>query len=204
MATRRELEQRKSNLQQEFRQAVRNGVFAQGETLPPVTQLAQQFRLSVAVVRQALQPLMAEGVLYTIPRVGTFVGRSPSVAPEFYVLVVPQKPSPGEYTAQVQIGFEDRIASLGGSSLIFEPSQIRGFRLCDDLPNPAGKSIGFDASVGIANASGDRRERAAHWGGLSEAVVVDRPGSMRLLPATWGTLHFAPVKLSSAEVQRAP
>lgn len=60
------------------------------------------------------------------------------------------------------------------------------------LSNPSGKSFGFDASVGIANAAGDRRERAAHWGGLSEAVVVDRPGSTRLLPSTWGTLFFSP------------
>ena len=60
------------------------------------------------------------------------------------------------------------------------------------LTNPAGKTIGFDASVGVANASGDRRERAAHWAGLSESVVVDRPGSTQLLPGTWGSLTFAP------------
>jgi sugar lactone lactonase YvrE len=59
------------------------------------------------------------------------------------------------------------------------------------LKDPAGKSIGFDASIGVANAVGDRRERAAHWAGQSEGVVVDRPGSARLLPNTWGTLHFA-------------
>jgi DNA-binding GntR family transcriptional regulator len=67
MTTRRELEQRKSILQEAFRQACRDGTFAPGETLPPVTQLAQPYRLSVAVVRQALQPLLAEGVIYTIP-----------------------------------------------------------------------------------------------------------------------------------------
>jgi hypothetical protein len=60
------------------------------------------------------------------------------------------------------------------------------------IANPAGRSVGFDASVGVANAAGDRRERAGHWAGLSEAVVVDRPGSSRLLPDTWGTLTFAP------------
>ena len=58
------------------------------------------------------------------------------------------------------------------------------------LGNPVGKTIGFDLSIGIANAPGDRRERAAHWAGLSEAFVVDRPGSTRLLPETWGTLTF--------------
>jgi len=62
------------------------------------------------------------------------------------------------------------------------------------LSHPVGKRIGFDLSVGVANASGDRRERAGHWGGLSEAAVVDRPGSARLLPHTWGTLVFAPAK----------
>ena len=50
--------------------------------------------------------------------------------------------------------------------------------------------MGFDASVAVSNAAGDRRERAASWAGVSEAVVVDRPGSARLLPATWGTLRF--------------
>jgi len=44
----------------------------------------------------------------------------------------------------------------------------------------------------VANQSGDRRERAMHWAGLSEGVVVDRPGSAELLPRTWGTLNFAP------------
>lgn len=60
------------------------------------------------------------------------------------------------------------------------------------LANPTGKTIGFDASVAVSNAEGNRRERAAHWAGLSEAVVVDRPGSTRLLPDTWGTLKFLP------------
>ncbi|MDB5175026.1 MAG: hypothetical protein JWN51_3799 [Phycisphaerales bacterium] len=52
------------------------------------------------------------------------------------------------------------------------------------LSDVAGKSIGFDASIGIANAEGDQRERAAHWAGLSEGHVVDRPGSAVLLPHT--------------------
>jgi hypothetical protein len=58
------------------------------------------------------------------------------------------------------------------------------------LAEAKGKRIGFDTSIGVANAAGDRRERAGHWGGLSEAAVVDRPGSHRLLPENWGTLVF--------------
>ena len=57
--------------------------------------------------------------------------------------------------------------------------------------NPARNSvIGFDASVGFADAGGKVRTRAAHWAGQSEATVVDRPGSAALLPATWGTVTF--------------
>jgi len=60
------------------------------------------------------------------------------------------------------------------------------------LSNPAGKTIGFDVSIALANEAGDRRDRAAHWAGLSEGIVVDRPGSSVLLPHTWGSLQFAP------------
>jgi len=56
--------------------------------------------------------------------------------------------------------------------------------------DPAGMSIGFDTSVAVSNESGDQRERAGHWAGLSESRVVDRPGSAVLLPHTWGTLMF--------------
>ncbi len=58
------------------------------------------------------------------------------------------------------------------------------------LKDVTGRTIGFDTSVGIANSAGDQRERAAHWAGLSEGKVVDRPGSSELLPHTWGTMKF--------------
>jgi len=55
--------------------------------------------------------------------------------------------------------------------------------------NPVRNSVvGFDASIGIADAGGKVRLRAAHWAGQSESAVVDRPGSSALLPGTWGTL----------------
>ena len=60
------------------------------------------------------------------------------------------------------------------------------------LSNVAGKTIGFDISIGVAAPTGDQRDRAAHWAGLSEGRVVDRPGSTELLPQTWGSLHFEP------------
>jgi len=60
-----------------------------------------------------------------------------------------------------------------------------------------GKAIGGflgPAASGRAPSSGPPKvgelKRAGHWGGLSEAAVVDRPGSTRLLPENWGTLIF--------------
>jgi len=59
-----------------------------------------------------------------------------------------------------------------------------------ELDPPRNPTVGFDASVGIPDAGGRVRARAAHWAGQSEAAVVDRPGSAALLPSTWGTLVF--------------
>jgi hypothetical protein len=54
----------------------------------------------------------------------------------------------------------------------------------------SGEPAGFDVSVGFANDAGTVRQAAAHWAGEQEAMVVDRPGSAALLPATWGTMVF--------------
>ena len=67
---------------------------------------------------------------------------------------------------------------------------IDGNALSALAPTGANRSIGVDSSVAVAHEGGDRRERAMHWAGLSEGVVVDRPGSAVLLPRTWGTLTF--------------
>ena len=58
------------------------------------------------------------------------------------------------------------------------------------LTDPAGRRIGFDASIAVANAAGDRRERAGHWAGQSEGVVVDRPGSAATVAGDVGNALF--------------
>jgi hypothetical protein len=84
------------------------------------------------------------------------------------------------------VGKEAQTGQVNYEVLVAAPLASLG------MANPAGRQIGFDTSIATANAAGDRRERAGHWAGQSEGVVVDRPGSARLLPDTWGTLRFVP------------
>ena len=52
-----------------------------GARLPPLRELARQFRVSTITVRQALRILEEEGHLYCVPGTGTFVRGGPPVPP---------------------------------------------------------------------------------------------------------------------------
>ena len=90
----------------------------------------------------------------------------------------------------------DDIDPIPGLTFAYQITP-KGYTLEAQVPfvslgiNPARQSVvGFDASVGFSDPAGRVRTRAVHWAGESEAVVVDRPGSTELKPATWGTLQF--------------
>jgi DNA-binding LacI/PurR family transcriptional regulator len=73
MASRLEINNRKQALEQSIRSACLEGRWSPGSIVPPVRELAERHGLSISVVNQQLQKLVNEGVLYTVPRVGTFV-----------------------------------------------------------------------------------------------------------------------------------
>lgn len=90
----------------------------------------------------------------------------------------------------------DDINAIPGLTFAYQVTP-KGYTLEARIPlaslaiNPARQPVvGFDASVGFSDPAGRVRTRAVHWAGESEAVVVDRPGSAELKPATWGTLQF--------------
>lgn len=119
MATRREIEARKAALQDALRKECLNPLRRAGSLLPPIRELAERFQISALVVRQVIDSVENEGLLYAVPRVGTFIGRQDSASSEFYLLVIPQWAVEVEgYLRQVQAGFEQRIAVLGGASLL--------------------------------------------------------------------------------------
>jgi GntR family transcriptional regulator, transcriptional repressor for pyruvate dehydrogenase complex len=62
-------------VEQQLREAILRGQFAQGDKLPPETELAQQFGVSRPTVREALGALVSAGLIRKIPGVagGSFV-----------------------------------------------------------------------------------------------------------------------------------
>lgn len=117
MATRKETSTRKQALHEELRLACRNGTLPPGEPLPSVRDLAGRYSVSHRLVNEALRTLMQEGLLYSVPRQGTFVG-SPNHSREaqfllYSVLAVRSN----DQLSRLQYGFEEQITRLGGTCL---------------------------------------------------------------------------------------
>ena len=136
MATRSEVEQRRNNLKHALRESFRRREIVPGSTLPPVKDLAARYGLSVNVTHQALRQLAEEGVLYTIPGVGTFAGQPQAETSEFYLCLLTGLDSPTE--SAIQSGFEERIAQQGGASLALTLTDALAAAQQGRLPRLAG------------------------------------------------------------------
>jgi DNA-binding LacI/PurR family transcriptional regulator/DNA-binding transcriptional regulator YhcF (GntR family) len=136
MATRREAEKRREEIKKTLREEKRNGTLPPGALVPPVRELAQRYQLSVNGVCQVLQDLVEEGLLYTVPRVGTFVGQPQPLAQEFYLMLLPERHgiTDEHHARQIQVGFETRIAHRGGASLVMPLTQALRTRHAGGLP----------------------------------------------------------------------
>ncbi|WNF00346.1 FadR/GntR family transcriptional regulator [Streptomyces luomodiensis] len=71
----RQVTRPRDQVEQQMREAILGGQFAQGDKLPPETELAQQFGVSRPTVREALGALVSAGLIRKIPGVagGSFV-----------------------------------------------------------------------------------------------------------------------------------
>src|SRR6478736_7116814 len=65
----------RAQVEEQIREAILLGQFAQGEKLPPETELAQQFGVSRPTIREALGSLVSAGLIRKVPGVagGSFV-----------------------------------------------------------------------------------------------------------------------------------
>jgi DNA-binding LacI/PurR family transcriptional regulator len=140
MAKRREVWKRREALRSALREECRTGRLNPGAPAPSVRELASKHRLSGNVVVRVLKELIDEGLLYTVPRVGTFVGRPPVELREFYLMILPDEHrlTRPEHLMQIQVGFESRIARLGCACLALPTRVALELRQEGRLPALAG------------------------------------------------------------------
>lgn len=149
MATRNETSRRKQALVKWLRDAVHSGHLRPGEMAPTARELAERFYLSLRVVALEIQKLVAEGLLYTVARRGTFVGRPAQAHDAVYLLVIGDAPE--AHWNVLRIGFEERIAQLGGATMVLPLAEAIARRRRGDLPALAGV---YDHSEGAPESAG--------------------------------------------------
>ncbi|HEY3333195.1 MAG TPA: substrate-binding domain-containing protein [Capsulimonadaceae bacterium] len=134
MAYRKDTKDRRESLSKSLRLASLDGTLAPGSMLPTVRELSERHRLSVRIVSRELQTLIDEGVLYTVPRVGTYVGRPVERLTDTFLMLY-NWPA---HVTPLRIGFEERIAELGGSSMAMMLPAAIALRERGELPPLSG------------------------------------------------------------------
>lgn len=149
MATRSETGKRKQALVKWLRDAVHSGHLRPGEMAPTARELAERFHLSLRVVSLEIQKLVAEGLLHTVARRGTFVGSPTHAGEDIYLLAIGYAPE--AHWNLLRIGFEERIAQLGGATMVLPLAEAVERRHRGELPPLAGV---FDHSEGAPEGQG--------------------------------------------------
>ena len=136
--TRREILERKTLLLRDLRLAHQQGAGAPGEMALSQRELSARYKLSMRTVGLELQKLIEEGVLYTVPRVGTFVGRPAAARDKLFLAIFRYLDAPNIQWSAVRAGFEERIAALGGTSLVLDYAMARRYHDSGSEIAPAG------------------------------------------------------------------
>ena len=139
MATRREIQDRRASLKRTLRGDCLTKL-TPGTLAPSLREMAEQYDVSRTVAAQVLQELIEEGLLYTVPRVGTFIGAPVRSTSDDYLLLVPhdEHDPVRQRNAAICAGFEERIAQLGGSALCLTQARAHAAHAEGVLPPLAG------------------------------------------------------------------
>ncbi len=124
MASRRETREQQRGVEQSLRALISNGALVQGAMLPSVSEIAQTHQVSRYIAHQALQAVEGEGLFRAVPKVGSFAGTfgGNGAAPSHVFLTDDVSPHP--YRAEIQIGFDSRVAARQGSAVSLEMSEV--------------------------------------------------------------------------------
>lgn len=131
MASRKENHRNRLELKSNIRARCVSGELLPGAPAPALRDLAQEYGISTWMVTKGLEELIEEGLLHTIPRVGTFVGARQNEAENYLVLDASSTDRRG---LQFWLGFENRIAQLGGTSFKMGEKRLLAALDADDLP----------------------------------------------------------------------
>lgn len=132
MSSRRENHHSRLDLKNDIREQCRSGALLPGTPAPALRDLSEKYGVSTWMVTKGLQELIEEGLLHTIPRVGTFVGTRQSES-ENYLMLEDSTALSGR-NLQFWLGFEGRIAQLGGASFKMSSAQLASAVSSHDLP----------------------------------------------------------------------
>ena len=138
MATRAKTDVKREQLKEALRSRCRAGEWEAHKPVPPVRDLAGEFGLSKDVVVGTLRELVDEGLLYTLPRVGTFVGAQKSAAGRVFLMTEGSAKERVEGFHGVRAGWEATLADAGGSTLVMEASEALAHERAGELPPLAG------------------------------------------------------------------
>lgn len=126
MATRRETAERRRALAAELRDLITRQVIAPGDALPSTRELAERHGLSVPTVCEELKPLIDQGLITSIPRVGMFAAAR-TVNPDLYLYIYPSSTTNPHIDFQIErltAGFEEHASELGASSLALPDNEV--------------------------------------------------------------------------------
>lgn len=127
VADRQATARRKSALLSDLRAAIARAELRPGDQITPLRELVETYKLSKPTILQALQPMVDSGVLRSVPSVGIFVASPENSREGCHVLLTPPVQENKEQTPlvyPVMHGFEERIASFGGHSVILSSADF--------------------------------------------------------------------------------
>ena len=122
-----------------LRRDIENGTHKPGTMLPSMDDLASQFHLNKATVRQAIAELTAAGLVYSVPAKGTFVAeedgerkdgllaKTPSIG---WVLSVSDGGNTGRYHTEIMDAVQSALREINGHLLIINALHMTTVALC--------------------------------------------------------------------------